>query len=98
MSNVPWAGLAALVAMIVIPFLPAWLFEGPRTVKHRPTRHACADCGAPWTSQHACEPEPRMVPAPGAPLRGGLRRPHWPALGDAPARHALPRPPRRQRS
>jgi hypothetical protein len=26
-----WVGLAALVAMFVIPFLPSWLFEGPRT-------------------------------------------------------------------
>jgi hypothetical protein len=30
----PWAGLLALVAMFVIPFLPNWLFEGPRTVRH----------------------------------------------------------------
>jgi hypothetical protein len=35
----PWVGLAALLAMFVIPFLPTWLFEGPRTIKHRPRRH-----------------------------------------------------------
>ena len=26
MSDVPWVGLAALIAMFVIPFLPSWLF------------------------------------------------------------------------
>src|SRR6266536_2634330 len=48
----PWIGLAALVAMFALPFLPTWLFEGPRTVKHRPQRHVCADCGAAWTNGH----------------------------------------------
>ena len=37
-SSTPWVGLAALIAMFVLPFLPAWLFEGPRTVKHWPRR------------------------------------------------------------
>jgi hypothetical protein len=32
----PWVGLAALVAMFVLPYLPNWLLDGPRTVKHRP--------------------------------------------------------------
>ena len=36
--DTPWVGLAALVAMFVIPFLPSWLFEGPRTIRHRPRR------------------------------------------------------------
>jgi hypothetical protein len=58
MREIPWAGLAALVAMFVIPFLPGWLFEGPRTVKHRPVRHVCAECGAPWTAGHVCAAEP----------------------------------------
>jgi hypothetical protein len=69
--DTPWVGLAAVVAMFVIPFLPNWLFEGPRTIRHRPRRHVCADCGAPWTPRHACapgEPEDRR------PLRGQLRR------------------------
>jgi hypothetical protein len=60
-SPVPWIGLLALVAMFVIPFLPDWIFEGPRTVKHWPRRHVCGDCGAAWTSGHVCEaaePEP----------------------------------------
>jgi hypothetical protein len=60
-----------VVAMFVIPFLPNWLFEGPRTIRHRPLRHICADCGASWTPRHACaldEPENRR------PLRGQLRR------------------------
>ena len=87
MADIPWAGLAALIAMFVIPFLPAWLFEGPRTVKHLPTRHVCGECGAPWTSGHVCEPEvvvvhelptvSRRAPeveAPRAPLQGELRR------------------------
>jgi hypothetical protein len=50
----PWLGLAALIAMFVIPFLPDRLFEGPRTIRHRPQRHVCAECGAPWEAGHAC--------------------------------------------
>ena len=41
----PWVGLAALVAMFVLPYLPNWLFDGPRTVKHRPRRHIAARPG-----------------------------------------------------
>jgi hypothetical protein len=67
----PWVGLAALVAMFVIPMLPNWLFEGPRTVRHRPRRHICADCSAPWTSDHDCAAE---LPVVVASLRGELRR------------------------
>jgi hypothetical protein len=78
-SPTPWVGLAALVAMFVIPFLPSWLFEGPRTVKHWPRRHVCGECGAPWTHEHVCPPEP--VPAAPAPLRGELRRPQPPGHG-----------------
>ena len=79
MAEIPWAGLAALIAMFVIPFLPAWLFEGPRTVKHQPARHVCDGCGAPWTSGHVCAPELPVaqapeVEAPEPPLRGELRR------------------------
>jgi hypothetical protein len=32
-APIPWFGLAALIAMFAIPFLPRWLFEGPRSVK-----------------------------------------------------------------
>ena len=67
----PWVGLAAVVAMFVIPFLPNWLFEGPRTIRHRPRRHVCADCGAPWTPRHACAPD---EPKDRHPLRYQLRR------------------------
>jgi hypothetical protein len=56
-SPTPWIGLAAVVAMFVFPFLPAWLFEGPRTVKRYPRRVLCGDCGASWTDAHLCEPE-----------------------------------------
>ena len=54
-NPVPWIGLLALVAMFVIPFLPDWIFEGPRTVRHWPRRHVCGECGAGWTSGHVCE-------------------------------------------
>jgi hypothetical protein len=67
----PWVGLAALVAMFVIPMLPNWLFEGPRTTKHHPRRHICALCSAPWTSHHDCLAElPEILPS----VRGELRR------------------------
>lgn len=72
----PWIGLAALAAMFLLPFLPAWLFEGPRTVRHRPQRHVCADCNAPWTNGHVCAPEPVRGAAveAGPPLRAELHR------------------------
>jgi hypothetical protein len=72
--------LAALIAMFVIPFLPRWLFEGPRKVKHWPQQHVCGVCDAPWTVGHVCTDEPVAIePAPTAiepapPLRGELRR------------------------
>jgi hypothetical protein len=55
-ADTPWIGLFALLAMFVLPFLPRWLFEGPRTIKHHPRRHVCAECGAPWVDGHACPP------------------------------------------
>jgi hypothetical protein len=70
MPELPWAGLLGILAMFVIPFLPAWLFEGPRTIKHRPRRHVCADCGAPWTADHACD----WAPDHADPVPGELRR------------------------
>jgi hypothetical protein len=73
MPRTPWVGLLALAAIFVIPFLPDWLFEGPRAIVHRPRRHVCGDCGAPWTRNHVCWPEPTEVNFP--PLRGELRRP-----------------------
>jgi hypothetical protein len=52
---VPWVGLAALVATFVLPWLDArGLFDGPRTVRHRPRREVCADCAEPWQPGHAC--------------------------------------------
>jgi len=69
--NTPWIGLAALVVMFVLPFLPSWLFEGPRTVKHYPRRHVCGDCGAPWIDDHACATDRTLSRRP---LRGQLRR------------------------
>ncbi len=80
MRNVPWAGLVALLAMFL---LPARLFE-PRTIKHRPLRQICADCGARWIPGHTCDPEP---PAP-----GGVDRPAPDRLdGDRPVKVELVR-------
>jgi hypothetical protein len=66
MTRVPWVGLAALLLMFAIPFLPSWLFEGPRTVRHWPRRHVCGACQAPWTEGHICELSP--------PLRARIQR------------------------
>jgi hypothetical protein len=79
--DTPWVGLAALVAMFVIPFLPSWLFEGPRTIRHRPRRHVCADCGALWTPGHACRFDESDDTRP---LKGQIRR-------AAPSRALIPR-------
>jgi hypothetical protein len=70
-TPIPWVGLAALLAMFVLPFLPDWLFEGPRTSKHWPREHICGACNAPWMKGHICSPE---VSEAGPPLRGELRR------------------------
>jgi hypothetical protein len=69
--DTPWIGLIALAAMFVLPFLPAWLFEGPRSIKHHPRRHICAECGERWTDEHDCVTEAALSVAP---LRGDLRR------------------------
>jgi hypothetical protein len=54
-TPVPWVALAAVAAMFVLPWLDArGLFDGPRTIRHRPRRHVCADCEAPWTPGHQC--------------------------------------------
>ena len=70
-SPTPWIGLAALLAMFVLPYLPNRLFEGPRTIKHRPRRHICGDCGAPWTNDHTCTP---VIDMASPPLHGELLR------------------------
>jgi hypothetical protein len=37
MPKTPWIGLLALVALFILPYVPDWLFEGPRTkIKGRP--------------------------------------------------------------
>ena len=68
MARIPWLGLAALVSMFVIPYIPSWLFEGPGTVKHWPRRHVCGVCGEAWTQRHTCRPAGPMA----GPLRGEL--------------------------
>jgi hypothetical protein len=87
MARIPWLGLAALVSMFVIPYLPSWLFEGPRTVKHWPRRHICGVCNAVWTEGHTCPP---AAPIEG-PLRGELRRLAPPANPDRVPVQASPR-------
>jgi hypothetical protein len=68
---IPWIGLAALVAMFVLPFLPSWIFEGPRSIKHWPREHICARCDGAWTEDHRCVPTIHaMEPSP----RWDLRR------------------------
>jgi hypothetical protein len=68
---IPWIGLAAIVAMFVLPLLPARLFEGPRTIKRYPRRVVCGDCGEPWTDDHTCDFEVvELRPS----LRAELRR------------------------
>jgi hypothetical protein len=69
---VPWIGLAAILAMFVLPLLPAWLFEGPRTIKRYPKRVVCGDCGERWAEGHSCALEAVQSPRP--PLRVELRR------------------------
>jgi len=68
---IPWIGLAAIVAMFILPMLPARLFEGPRTVKRYPRRVVCGDCGERWTEGHTCGFE---VVRARPPLRAELRR------------------------
>lgn len=75
-ASTPWFGLAALIAMFAIPFLPRWLFEGPRKVRHWPQRHVCAEEALVEPVPVAAavgEVEPQLK-APPAPLRGELRR------------------------
>ncbi len=84
---VPWVGLMALVAMFVIPHLPTWLLEGPRTVRHWPRRHLCGICGAPWSSWHDCRDEGGDGKLR---LRGKLRRVEPRIALERPAAHASP--------
>jgi hypothetical protein len=58
MNQIPWIGLAALLAMFLIPFLPDRLFEGPRVIRHWPRKHVCARCNALWSEGHMCVMEP----------------------------------------
>jgi hypothetical protein len=99
-TPVPWIGLAALACMFLLPWLDArGIFDGPHTIRHRPRREVCADCGALWTPGHECagwwaaavrEPVvPLHQVEPPAPrqLSARLVRPERPAL---PARRARP--------
>lgn len=100
-APLPLVGLLAIAAMFLLPWLDArGLFDGPHTIRHRPRRHVCADCQAPWTPGHACagwlaaaaqEPvvplRPVEPPAPAsAPARVELTRLDQPAPPALPAR------------
>jgi hypothetical protein len=103
MSNpVPWIALAAVAAMFVLPWLDArGLFDGPRTIRHRPRRHVCADCAQPWTPGHQCAawleaarrepvvPLHPVDPPPPPRVRGQLTRPDRPARPVLPQREPL---------
>jgi hypothetical protein len=95
----PWVGLAAIVAMFLLPWLEArGLLDGPHLVRRRPHREVCGDCGAPWTPDHQCagwleaavrEPVVPLQPPPAPPtLRAELVRSDQPPT----------LPPRRRRS
>ena len=71
-SPTPWIGLAALLAMFLLPFVPNWLFEGPRTVRHWPRRHVCGYCNAPWTRGHVCEAGPPLEAVAGPALEAEI--------------------------
>jgi hypothetical protein len=74
--------------MFAIPFLPSWLFEGPKVIRHRPRRHVCALCGAAWQDGHDCL---TADDAGTRPLSGRLERlPERPAIT---SRSALPAEP-----
>ena len=82
-TDIPWIGLLALIAMFVLPFIPRWLFEGPRVIKHHPVRHVCAECGEPWVDDHDCQTYgPRIELLDGQLWRPStatsLERRHWP--------------------
>jgi hypothetical protein len=72
-TNIPWVGLAALLAMLLIPCLPSWLLEGPRRIRHWPRVHVCGVCDLPWTDGHSCAPG-AVEEDPRPRLRGDLRR------------------------
>lgn len=71
MRQVPWIGLAAVAAMFLIPFLPSWVFEGPRKIRHWPRQHVCARCNGLWWEGHMCKVELRKSSGV---LQGELRR------------------------
>jgi hypothetical protein len=54
--------------------LPAWLFDGPRTIKRYPRRVVCGDCGERWTDGHNCAI--KVVPS-SRPPRAALRAERW---------------------
>jgi hypothetical protein len=71
MADTPWIGLAALAAPFLLPLVPDWVFEGPRTIKHWPRRHICGNCQADWTDDHTCQ---LAMAAAVLAARGELRR------------------------
>jgi hypothetical protein len=98
-TPVPWIGMAAITAMFLLPWLDArGLLDGPRTIRHRPRRQVCADCHAPWTSDHQCAG--RLDAAAGEPvvLLQPVEPPASPRVRVQLTRTDQPALPRRRRS
>jgi hypothetical protein len=78
-TPVPWVGLAALAAMFLLPLLPDWLFEGPRTSKHWLRRHSLATARSRGRRAHLHPQGERGRPGPSWPAapasRSRSRRP-----------------------
>ena len=67
----PWVGLAALLAMFVLPFVPDWLLRGRGRSGTARAGMSAATATPPWTEGHICSPEASEAEPP---LRGELRR------------------------
>lgn len=79
----PWVGLAALLAMFLLPYLSERLFQGPRTIRH-PRRHLCDDCHPPGPTSTPAHPQSAgpFRPFAGS-CAGSTRRPGWNAAQGA---------------
>jgi hypothetical protein len=72
MPHLPWASLAALIATIVTPFLPSWLFEGRRPSRTGHANRSAASAERPgpahpstglWRLRPSrADQQPRRVP------------------------------------
>jgi hypothetical protein len=77
----PWVGLAALLAMFLLPYLSECPFEGPRTIRHWPRRHVRGDRSAPGPTITPAHPHSAR---PLCPFPGSCTGPTPPAPVDRP--------------